>query len=142
MDPRGPQVSQPEDPSRTELLVHPGPPHADPWPEDHDPTDFQRSVIDLVSALSSGDLASYGEIAEEVDRPGAAQAVANVLRRAPDLPWWRVVPSDGRIYRSHAPIQIPLLEAEGHRFDDQRRAVIDADDRLARDATVDAQPDT
>ena len=41
-------------------------------------------------------------------------AVANVVRAVPDLPWWRLVPSDGRVYRSHRPTQIPLLRAEGH----------------------------
>ena len=72
-------------------------------------------------ALRRGELATYRDIAEEVGRPGSAQAVANVLRAALDLPWWRVLPSDGRLYRSHAPIQAPLLEAEGHRVDERRR---------------------
>ena len=64
---------------------------------------------------------SYGELADEIGRPGAAQAVANVLRCATDMPWWRVVPGDGRLYCSHAPAQAPLLEAEGHHIDEHRR---------------------
>ena len=36
-----------------------------------------------------------------------------MLRRVPDLPWWRVVPAGGRLYRTHAPTQAPLLRAEG-----------------------------
>jgi methylated-DNA-protein-cysteine methyltransferase-like protein len=78
-------------------------------------------VIDAVRALGRGDLATYAEIAEEVGRPGAGQAVANVLRRAPGLPGWRVVPADGRLYRSHAPVQARMLESEGHRIDENRR---------------------
>ena len=92
-----------------------------PWPEDHAPSAFQLAVIDAVRALHPGDLVTYGEIAEELGRPGAGQAVANVLRAAPDLPWWRVLPSDGRLYRTHAPVQAPLLEREGHRVDEHRR---------------------
>jgi alkylated DNA nucleotide flippase Atl1 len=94
------------------------PPKARPWPEDHQLTPFQAAVVDAVAALGVGDLATYAEIAEAVGRPGAGQAVANVLRCAPDLPWWRVVPADGRVYRSHRPVQIPKLRAEGHRVDD------------------------
>lgn len=102
-------------------MVHPEPPRAAPWPVDHDPTPFQRAVVAAVARLRPGELVTYGELAEELGRPGAAQAVANVLRSAPDLPWWRVLPGDGRLYCSHAPVQAPLLEAEGHRVDEDRR---------------------
>jgi uncharacterized protein YecE (DUF72 family)/alkylated DNA nucleotide flippase Atl1 len=101
--------------------VVPSPPNADPWSEHHVPTTFQREVVAAIRALGKGDVVTYAEIAEEIGHPGAGQAVANVLRRAPDLPWWRVVPTDGRLYRSHAPTQAPLLEAEGHRIDVRRR---------------------
>lgn len=71
--------------------------------------------------LARGELATYAEIAEEIGHPGAGQAVANVLRGASELPWWRVVPADGRLYRSHVRVQGPLLEAEGHTVDEHRR---------------------
>jgi methylated-DNA-protein-cysteine methyltransferase-like protein len=99
----------------------PAPPNAEPWPDDHEPTPFQRAVLDAVRDLRPGELVSYGDLADEIGRPGAAQAIANVLRCAPDVPWWRVVPADGRLYGSHAPVQGPLLEAEGHRIDEHRR---------------------
>jgi methylated-DNA-protein-cysteine methyltransferase related protein len=99
----------------------PLPPNATPWPDDHEPTEFQRAVIDVVRELRAGELSTYGEVADDVGRPGAGQAVANVLRCAPQLPWWRVIPGDGRVYGSHAPVQVPLLEAEGHRVDEHRR---------------------
>ncbi len=99
----------------------PWPPNGAPWPDDHEPTPFQAAVVAAVRALRPGELVTYGELAEELERPGGGQAVANVLRSAPDLPWWRVLPADGRIYRSHAPVQGPLLEAEGHRVDEHRR---------------------
>ena len=99
----------------------PPPPRAALWPEDHELTAFQRAVVEVVLAIGPGELATYGEVAEEAGHPGSAQAVGNVLRAAPGLPWWRVVPSDGRLYCSHAPTQAPLLEAEGHRIDEHRR---------------------
>jgi methylated-DNA-protein-cysteine methyltransferase-like protein len=91
-----------------------------PWPEDHEPTPFQAAVVEAVAALGRGELITYGELAEELGRPGGGQAVANVLRSALGLPWWRVLPAGGRLYRSHAPVQAPLLEAEGHRIDEHR----------------------
>jgi methylated-DNA-protein-cysteine methyltransferase-like protein len=99
----------------------PPPPRAAPWADGHELTPFQRAVVDVVRALEPGELATYGEVAEEAGHPGSAQAVGNVLRAAVGLPWWRVVPSDGRLYCSHAPTQAPLLEAEGHRIDEHRR---------------------
>ena len=78
-------------------------------------------MLAAVGRLRPGDLATYAEIAEEAGHPGAGQAVANVLRGAPDSPWWRVIPGDGRLYRTHASAQAPLLEAEGHRIDEHRR---------------------
>ena len=97
------------------------PPNARPWPDDHEPTPFQRAVVEAVARLAPGEVVTYGELAEELGRPGGGQAVANVLRSAPGLPWWRVLPADGRLYCSHAPVQGPLLEAEGHIVDEERR---------------------
>lgn len=97
------------------------PPRAQPWPDDHQPTPFQRAVVAAIQGLRPGELATYGEVAEEVGRPGAGQAVANVLRSAPDLPWWRVLPGSGRVYCSHVDTQVPRLVAEGHRVDEHRR---------------------
>ncbi len=74
-----------------------------------------------MAALGAGERMTYGEVAEEIGRPGSGQAVANVLRSAPGLPWWRVLPSDGRLYCTHLPTQGPLLRAEGHRIDEHRR---------------------
>ncbi|MGI8755735.1 MAG: MGMT family protein [Acidimicrobiales bacterium] len=92
-----------------------------PWSDDHEPTAFQRRVLDTLRALHPGEIVTYAELAEEIGHPGRAQAVGNVLRCAPDLPWWRVIPSDGRLYCTHAPVQRALLEAEGHRIDQHRR---------------------
>lgn len=89
----------------------------------HEPTAFQRAVIAVVSHLEPGEVATYAEVAAEAGHPGSAQAVANVLRRVPGLPWWRVVPSAGRLYRTHRPTQEPLLLAEGVDLDESGRVL-------------------
>lgn len=98
----------------------PPPPGARPEPPEG-LTEFQRAVAAVVAGLAPGELLTYGEVALEAGWPGAAQAVANVLRRVPDLPWWRVVPADGRLYFTHAPTQAKLLRAEGVHVDEHRR---------------------
>jgi methylated-DNA-protein-cysteine methyltransferase related protein len=99
----------------------PLPPNAKPRDAEAPLTPFHAAVVDAVAALEHGELVTYRDLAEELGRPGSAQAVANVLRSVPGLPWWRVLPSDGRLYRSHAPEQAPLLEGEGHHVDERRR---------------------
>ena len=88
-----------------------------------DPTPFQRAVVSVVEAIPRGEVLTYGEVAAEAGHPGSAQAVANVLRRVPDLPWWRVIPSTGRLYRTHQPEQGDRLRAEGVAIDDERRVI-------------------
>jgi methylated-DNA-protein-cysteine methyltransferase related protein len=95
------------------------PPRGHPDPPE-EPTAFQRAVIEVVRSLPPGVIVTYGEVGAEAGYPGSAQAVGNLLRRVPDLPWWRVVPATGRLYRTHVATQRPLLEAEGIRFDDRR----------------------
>ena len=99
------------------------PPGADPQLPDAPLTPFQRAVVDLVGSLQPGEVVTFADVATEIGRPGSAQAVANVLRRVPGVPWWRVVPTSGRLYRTHAPTQGPLLEAEGVHVDAARRIV-------------------
>lgn len=100
----------------------PPPPKASPRPPEA-MTPFQTAVARVVRGLQEGEVATYAEVALEAGHPGAGQAVANVLRRVPGLPWWRVVPSSGRLYRTHAPTQAPLLEAEGVVIDDERHVL-------------------
>ncbi len=86
-------------------------------------TEFQQRVVDVVAGLRPGDVVTYSEVALEAGHPGAGQAVANVLRRVPGLPWWRVVSSTGRLYRQHRSAAEPLLRAEGHTIDPSGRVV-------------------
>lgn len=116
MTPAGDPVLPPADGAPLPPGGHPEPPE--------ELTDFQAAVVAVVRDLASGDVVTYAEVALEAGRPGSAQAVANVLRRVPGLPWWRVVPSSGRVYRTHAPVQVPLLRAEGVAVDEDRRIAV------------------
>lgn len=82
-----------------------------------DPASFERAVIRVVKALRSGQVASYGEIAEEAGSPGAARAVGGVLSRSEGLPWWRVVRADGRLVAPKEAKQARLLKQEGVRVE-------------------------
>lgn len=76
-------------------------------------TPFEERVHAAVRSLRPGDLATYGEIAEEAGSPGAAQAVGNVLRASDDLPWWRVIRADGRVAPPKPDEAARRLAAEG-----------------------------
>src|SRR5438132_13741661 len=64
-------------------------------------TEFERRVRAAIAALRKGEVATYGEVAEEAGHPGAARAVGNILAGSEGLPWWRVVTSDGRLAPGH-----------------------------------------
>ncbi|MDE0168206.1 MAG: MGMT family protein [bacterium] len=65
---------------------------------------FRERVEAAVAGLEAGDVATYGEIAAQAGRPGAARAVGNLLAGSAGLPWWRVVTATGRL--------VPGIEAE------------------------------
>ena len=111
----------PRDLARHRALPSVPHPKARPWPAGHVLTPFQRAVVDVVAALPPGDLVTFGEVGELAGREMGGQAVANVLRGRPELPWWRVLPAGGRLYGDLAAVQAPLLRAEGHHVDEHRR---------------------
>lgn len=76
-------------------------------------TDFEKAVVAVISALESGDVVTYGEVAAEAGYPGAARAVGTLLRNSEGLPWWRVVGAGGRIRTPDPARQIRLLTDEG-----------------------------
>ena len=86
-------------------------------------TPFQEEVYRIVSLVPKGRIVSYGEVAVLADRPRAARAVGNALRRLESdsgVPWWRVVNGTGVVSTSPidhtAQVQRMLLEAEGVEF--------------------------
>jgi len=78
-------------------------------------TEFETRVVALLLSSRPGDLLTYGEVAAEAGRPGAARAVGNFLSRTvrDDLPWWRVVAANGRLIPHNPGRHAELLAAEG-----------------------------
>lgn len=74
---------------------------------------FEDRVRAVLGELRAGEVATYGEVAEEAGHPGAARAVGNILARGDGLPWWRVVASTGRLVPGHEAEHQRRLQAEG-----------------------------
>jgi methylated-DNA-protein-cysteine methyltransferase-like protein len=74
---------------------------------------FEKRVRRVIRELEKGEVATYGEVAEEAGFPGAARAVGNVLARGSGLPWWRVVSAAGRLVPGHESEQARRLRREG-----------------------------
>lgn len=56
-------------------------------------------ILLAVRAIPRGEVAAYGEVARRAGLPGRARLVARLLSQNddPELPWHRVLRSDGRI---------------------------------------------
>lgn len=56
-------------------------------------------ILAAIRAIPRGEVAGYGVVAQRAGLPGRARLTARVLRENedPDLPWHRVLRSDGRI---------------------------------------------
>jgi len=75
---------------------------------------IEDRLADVVAALVPGEVVSYGDVAEDAGLPGRARAVGHLLATGSgDLPWWRVVTSDGRLVPGHEAAQAARLRAEG-----------------------------
>lgn len=61
--------------------------------------DAARRILAAIRAIPAGEVAGYGEVARRAGLPGRARLVARILgqNEDPDLPWHRVLRSDGRI---------------------------------------------
>lgn len=75
---------------------------------------FEEAVAAVLGRLQPGEVVTYGEVAAEAGRPGAARAVGRVLATSKTgYPWWRVVTSTGRLVPGHEAEQARRLRAEG-----------------------------
>lgn len=74
-------------------------------------TEFEREILLAIASLEKGEVVSYGCIAA---RAKASRAVGRFLSKSlVDMPWWRVVRSDGNLHGKHRGRQTELLRAEG-----------------------------
>jgi methylated-DNA-[protein]-cysteine S-methyltransferase len=66
----------------------------------HDRPAWDRLVLEAVRAIPRGQVASYGEVARRIGRPGAARAVGGAVGRNPVgllVPCHRVIAGDGSL---------------------------------------------
>jgi methylated-DNA-protein-cysteine methyltransferase-like protein len=76
--------------------------------------EMHERLVAVIVALGEGEVVSYGDVAEDAGFPGRSRAVGSLLSNSPiDLPWWRVVRSDGRLATPPTAGQAALLRAEG-----------------------------
>jgi methylated-DNA-protein-cysteine methyltransferase-like protein len=86
----------------------------------------RQSILVVVRSIAHGEVRGYAEVARAAGLPRHARFVARVLTEAaePDLPWHRVLRSDGRIAfepGSRAALeQARRLRAEGLKVDGVR----------------------
>jgi methylated-DNA-protein-cysteine methyltransferase related protein len=77
-------------------------------------TSFEDEVARVLGRLRPGEVVTYGEVAAEAGRPGAARAVGRVLATSSgQYPWWRVVTATGRLVPGHEAEHARRLLAEG-----------------------------
>jgi len=87
---------------------------------------FYHKVYELVKGIPAGRVTTYGQIAAALGSPSQARQVGWAMRACPDdVPWHRVVNSQGRlstraIHGTFNP-QRDRLEDEGVQFDSQGR---------------------
>lgn len=87
---------------------------------------FQERVWQIIAAIPSGKVTTYGDIARLAGSPRAARQVGGVLRRLPEgsrLPWHRVINSTGKISQQGDDLlrQRDALAAEGIEVSDDGR---------------------
>lgn len=76
-------------------------------------TPLAARALAVVDAVPVGVVVTYGEVAAEAGRPGAARAVGRVLRdHGDEVPWWRVVTATGRLVPGAEEEQARRLVAE------------------------------
>jgi methylated-DNA-protein-cysteine methyltransferase-like protein len=89
-----------------------------------DRTPFEDRIVEVLAGLGPGELMTYGEVALEAGRPGAARAVGRFLsEHGGDVCWWRVVNASGRLVPGHEAEHARRLKAEGVVVDRARRRV-------------------
>lgn len=88
---------------------------------------FQYSVLQLASQIPYGEIRTYGELANQLGKPGAARAVGKALGDNPMpiiIPCHRVVDSTWSLRGYSAPNGIKtkafLLNLEGHQISDEK----------------------
>ena len=77
-----------------------------------------KQIYDIIEKIPYGKVVSYGQIAWMIGQPRSARMVGRAMRHCPqELPWHRVVMSDGKIAGGfYADLRRELVKAEGVPF--------------------------
>ena len=93
----------------------------------HNPSlSFYDAVVLVTKQIPKGKVLGYGHVAALIGKPRNARQVGRVLKNAPleNLPWWRVLRSDGSIAMqgdpNRGPLQIYHLKQEHVSFQGRR----------------------
>lgn len=83
---------------------------------------FSETVLQIVSAIPYGQVASYGQVATYAGIPRGARQVGWILmNNSEEIPWWRVINNAGRISIKNPfitpDVQRELLEKEAVEVD-------------------------
>lgn len=78
---------------------------------DHD--SFTEAVLDLVAQIPPGQVMSYGSIAAALGSRAPRRVGKVMAHGGADVPWWRVVHSDGRPVDGHEEVALGHYRAEG-----------------------------
>lgn len=74
---------------------------------------FAEAVLDLVAQIPPGLVMSYGGVAAELGSRASRQVGKVMAHYGSDVPWWRVVHSDGRPADGHEDEALGHYRAEG-----------------------------
>jgi methylated-DNA-protein-cysteine methyltransferase-like protein len=87
-------------------------------------TPWEQAIDRVLRSLEPGEVVTYGEVALEAGRPGAARSVGTFLARSEGAYcWWRVVSASGRLVPGHEAEQASRLRQENVDVDEQRGRV-------------------
>ena len=93
---------------------------------------WKEDLYEIVRSVPSGSVVSYGAVGRALLPPLSGLLVGRALRNCPmDVPWWRVVGSDGRLPIAKQSVdleyeQLRRLEAEGVSLKPDGRVNLDA----------------
>ena len=73
-------------------------PHSDNLPAI---PEFVERVLDVVESIPIGKVMTYGDVAAHLGSRGARVVGQVMARYGSDVPWWRVIRSDGAPPRDH-----------------------------------------
>jgi alkylated DNA nucleotide flippase Atl1 len=74
---------------------------------------YDEQVLGVVALIPAGKVMSYGDIAEYLGAGGPRQVGRVMSRNEADVPWWRVLHTDGTPPQGHVTEALELLRADG-----------------------------